>query len=77
MPLAATSTQQLWFLNTLHTVRVRHDGEAVASRQEHLDASVGRFAGKHIRSPVQRRVMPPVHRAVQAWGGRLDRLLRH
>ena len=59
------------------SVRVRHDGEAVASRREHLDASVGRFAGKHIRSPVQRRVMPPVHRAVQAWGGRLDRLLRH
>jgi quercetin dioxygenase-like cupin family protein len=26
MPLAATSTEQLWFLNTLHTVRVRHDG---------------------------------------------------
>jgi quercetin dioxygenase-like cupin family protein len=25
MPLAATSTEQLWFLNTLHTVRVRHD----------------------------------------------------
>jgi mannose-6-phosphate isomerase-like protein (cupin superfamily) len=26
MPLAATSTEQLWFLNTLVTVRVRHDG---------------------------------------------------
>ena len=25
MPLAATSTQQLWFLNQLVTVRVRHD----------------------------------------------------
>ena len=25
MTLAATSTEQLWFLNTLHTVRVRHD----------------------------------------------------
>jgi hypothetical protein len=25
MALAGTSTQQLWFLNTLHTVRVRHD----------------------------------------------------
>jgi quercetin dioxygenase-like cupin family protein len=25
MPLAATSTEQLWFLNTLVTVRVRHD----------------------------------------------------
>jgi quercetin dioxygenase-like cupin family protein len=26
MLLAATSTEQLWFLNTLVTVRVRHDG---------------------------------------------------
>jgi len=59
------------------SVRVRHDGETVASRQEHLAASVRRFAGKHIRSSVQRRVMPPVHRTVEAWGGRLDRLLRH
>jgi len=59
------------------SVRVRHDGEAVASRQEHLAASVGRFAGKHIHSPLQRRLMPPLHRAVEAWGGRLDRLLRH
>jgi len=25
MALAATSTEQLWFLNTLHTVRVPHD----------------------------------------------------
>ena len=25
MSPAATSTEQLWFLNTLHTVRVRHD----------------------------------------------------
>jgi quercetin dioxygenase-like cupin family protein len=25
MPLAATSAEQLWFLNTLHTIRVRHD----------------------------------------------------
>lgn len=25
MPHAATSTEQRWFLNTLHTVRVRHD----------------------------------------------------
>jgi quercetin dioxygenase-like cupin family protein len=26
MPLAAASTEHLWFLNTLHTVRVRHAG---------------------------------------------------
>ncbi len=59
------------------SVHVRHDGETVASRAEHLPPSIGRFARKHIRSPVQRRVMPPLHRAVEAWGGRLDRLLRH
>jgi N-acetylglucosaminyl-diphospho-decaprenol L-rhamnosyltransferase len=61
----------------LPTVRVRHEGEATASRDEHLAASVHRYARKHIRSPVQRRVMPPLHRTVQTWGGRLDRLLRH
>jgi N-acetylglucosaminyl-diphospho-decaprenol L-rhamnosyltransferase len=58
----------------LPSVRVRHDGGAVASRDEHLAASVSRYARKHIRSPVQRRVMPPIHRAVAVWGGRLDRL---
>ena len=37
MPLAATSTEQLWFLNTLHTVRVRHDeGEDGISVMETL-----------------------------------------
>ena len=37
MPLAATSTEQLWFLNTLHTVRVRHDeGEDGISLMESL-----------------------------------------
>jgi quercetin dioxygenase-like cupin family protein len=34
MPLAATSPEQLWFLDTLHTIRVRHeegqDGISVA-----------------------------------------------
>jgi mannose-6-phosphate isomerase-like protein (cupin superfamily) len=35
LPLAATSTEQLWFLDTLHTVRVRHDqGEDGISVQE-------------------------------------------
>jgi hypothetical protein len=53
-------------------VRVRHDGGAVASRDEHLTASVERFADKHVRRP---RLMSPVHRAVTVWGGRLDRLL--
>ena len=59
----------------LPTVRVEHDGAAVASRDEHLAPSVARFADKHIRSRVQRRLMPSVHRAVAVWGGRLDRLL--
>ena len=37
MPPAATSTEQLWFLNTLHTVRVRHDeGEDGISVMETL-----------------------------------------
>ncbi len=37
MPVGATSTQQLWFLNTLHTVRVRHDdGEDGISVMESL-----------------------------------------
>ena len=56
------------------SVRVRHDGGAEASRDAHMPASVARFADKHIRSGVQRRVMPRVHRAVAVWGGRLDRL---
>ena len=55
-------------------MRVRHDGAAVASRDAHMPASVARFTDKHIRSRLQRRVMPPVHRAVAVWGGRLDRL---
>jgi N-acetylglucosaminyl-diphospho-decaprenol L-rhamnosyltransferase len=54
------------------TVRVRHDGGAVASRDEYLAASVSRFADKHVR---RARLMLPVHRAVTVWGGRLDRLL--
>jgi quercetin dioxygenase-like cupin family protein len=37
MPLAATSIEQLWFLNTLHTIRVRHDeGEDGISVMESL-----------------------------------------
>jgi N-acetylglucosaminyl-diphospho-decaprenol L-rhamnosyltransferase len=60
----------------LPSVRVRHDEGAVASREAHMPASAARFADKHIRSRLQRRIMPPVHRAVAAWGGRLGRLLR-
>jgi N-acetylglucosaminyl-diphospho-decaprenol L-rhamnosyltransferase len=57
----------------LPSVRVRHDGAAVASRSDHLAASVDRFAAKHVRA---RRLVAPVHRATTVWGGRLDRL-RH
>jgi quercetin dioxygenase-like cupin family protein len=39
MPLAAPSTEHLWFLNTLHTIRVRHDeGEDGVSVMESLAA---------------------------------------
>jgi N-acetylglucosaminyl-diphospho-decaprenol L-rhamnosyltransferase len=58
----------------LPSVRVRHDESVVASREEHMPDSAARFADKHIRSRVQRRVMPRVHRAVAVWGGRWDRL---
>jgi len=58
----------------LPSVRVRHDEGAVASREDHMPASVARFADKHLPSRLQRRVMPRVHRAVAVWGGRLDRL---
>jgi GT2 family glycosyltransferase len=54
------------------SVRVRHDGGVVASRDEYLAASVARFADKHVH---RGRLMLPVHRAVTVWGGRLDRLL--
>ena len=56
----------------LPTVRMRHDGGVVASRDEHMPSSVARFAAKH--AP-RRRLIAPVHRAVTVWGGRLDRLL--
>jgi N-acetylglucosaminyl-diphospho-decaprenol L-rhamnosyltransferase len=56
----------------LPTVRVRHEGGVVASRDEHMPSSVARFAEKHVR---RARLVVPVHRAVTVWGGRLDRLL--
>jgi N-acetylglucosaminyl-diphospho-decaprenol L-rhamnosyltransferase len=58
----------------LPQVRVRHDGQAVASREEHMAGSVARFRRKHLRSRAQRELMPRVHRAVAVWGGRLDRV---
>jgi quercetin dioxygenase-like cupin family protein len=48
MPLAGTSTEQLWFLNTLHTVRVRHnEGEDGISVMETL-ASHGDSPPLHV-----------------------------
>jgi GT2 family glycosyltransferase len=58
----------------LPSVRVRHDEGASSARADHMPASAERFARKHIRSRVQRRVMPRVHHAVAVWGGRFDRL---
>lgn len=59
----------------LPTVRVRHEGGVVASRDEHMTASMTRFIDKHVRSRWQRRLMPPLFHAAVVWGGRLDRLL--
>jgi mannose-6-phosphate isomerase-like protein (cupin superfamily) len=48
VPLEATSTEQMWFLNTLHTVRVRHDeGEDGISVMETL-APHGDSAPLHV-----------------------------
>jgi quercetin dioxygenase-like cupin family protein len=48
MPLAGASPEQLWFLNTLHTVRVRHDeGEDGISVMETL-ASHGDSPPLHV-----------------------------
>ena len=57
------------------TVRVWHEGGVVASRDEHMASSMSRFAEKHVRGRVQRRLAPPAFRAAVVWGGRLDRLL--
>ncbi len=59
----------------LPTVRVWHEGGVVASRDEHMASSASRFAEKHVRGRVQRRLAPPAFRAAVVWGGRLDRLL--
>ena len=59
----------------LPTVRVRHEGGVVASRDEHMAASMSRFTDKHVHSRWQRRLVPPVFHAAVVWGGRLDRLL--
>ena len=51
MPLAATSTEQLWFLNTLHTIRVSHDeGEDGIAVMESL-APHGDSPPLHVHPP--------------------------
>jgi N-acetylglucosaminyl-diphospho-decaprenol L-rhamnosyltransferase len=57
------------------TVRVWHEGGVVASRDEYMASSMSRFAEKHVRGRVQRRLAPPAFRVAVVWGGRLDRLL--
>jgi GT2 family glycosyltransferase len=57
------------------TVRVWHEGGVVASRDEHMASSMSRFAEKHVRGRVQRRLAPRAFHAAVVWGGRLDRLL--
>jgi GT2 family glycosyltransferase len=58
----------------LPSVRVRHDGGVTGSRGGHMPDSATRFLHKHVRSRLQRQMMPRVHRTVAVWGGRLDRL---
>jgi GT2 family glycosyltransferase len=54
-------------------VQVLHHGSVTGARGEHLEASVRRFHDKHLRSPLRRAVLPPLHREVVAWEGRLRR----
>jgi GT2 family glycosyltransferase len=54
-------------------VRVLHEGSVTGARGEHLDASVRRYRDKHVRTRVGRAVLPPLHREVVAWEGRLRR----
>ena len=55
------------------SVCVLHRGSVTGARAEHLEASVRRFRRKHVRSGLQRAVMPPLYRELVAWEGRLRR----
>lgn len=54
-------------------LRVRHHQSVTGARSEHLAASVRRYRDKHVRTRVGRAVLPPLHREVVAWEGRLRR----
>jgi N-acetylglucosaminyl-diphospho-decaprenol L-rhamnosyltransferase len=54
-------------------LRVLHHQSVTGARGEHLDASVRRYRDKHVRTRVGRAVLPPLHRGVVAWEGRLRR----
>ena len=55
------------------SVRVRHEGSVTAARGEHLQASTARFREKHVPSRLRRAVLPPLHRELVEWEGRLRR----
>jgi N-acetylglucosaminyl-diphospho-decaprenol L-rhamnosyltransferase len=54
-------------------LRVLHHESVTGARSEHLTASVRRFRDKHVRTRAGRAVLPPLHREVVAWEGRLRR----
>jgi N-acetylglucosaminyl-diphospho-decaprenol L-rhamnosyltransferase len=54
-------------------LRVLHHESVTGARSEHLTASVRRFRDKHVRTRAGRAVLPPLHRKVVAWEGRLRR----
>jgi GT2 family glycosyltransferase len=52
-------------------LRAVHHESVTGARSEHLTASVRRYRDKHVRTPAGRAVLPPLHREVVAWEGRL------
>lgn len=54
-------------------LRAVHHESVTGARSEHLAASVRRYRDKHVRTRAGRAVLPPLHREVVAWEGRLRR----
>jgi GT2 family glycosyltransferase len=54
-------------------LRVLHHESVTGARGDHLAASVRRYRDKHVRTRVGRSLLPPLHREVVAWEGRLRR----
>ena len=52
-------------------LRAVHHESVTGARSEHLTASVRRYRDKHVRTRAGRAVLPPLHREVVAWEGRL------